>query len=184
MLPALLTSFATVLVAELGDKTQLAALLLSSRYGAREVFLGAMLAVCLLDGASILLGGALGELFPSRAVSLLGALLFLGFGIWSLLDRGEGGGGERRAGSVLLSSFLTVSLMELGDKTQISVFALSTRYPLLPVFLGAVLAYLLLMGAGTAAGNRLRSFLEGRELRRVSGVLFLLFGLLFLLTLL
>jgi len=183
MLSVLLSSFATVLVAELGDKTQLAALLLSSRYGAREVFLGAMLAVCLLDGASILLGGALGEFFPSRAVSLLGASLFLGFGIWSLLDRREGGR-ERRVGSVLLSSFLTVSLMELGDKTQISVFALSTRYPLLPVFLGAVLAYLLLMGAGTAAGDRLRFLLEGRELRRVSGVLFLLFGLLFLLTVL
>jgi len=181
MFPVLLSSFATVFVAEWGDKTQLAVLLLSSRYGAREVFLGAMLAVCLLDGASILLGGALGELLPSRPVSILGASLFLGFGIRSLFDRGEGRE-ERRTGSILLSSFLMVSLMELGDKTQISVFALSTRYSLLPVFLGAVLAFFLLMGAGTVVGNRLRGLLERRSLRRISGTLFVLFGLLFLLT--
>ncbi len=176
-----LASLGVVLLTELGDKTQLAAVTLSSRYGRLAVFSGAMLAVCLVDGAGILAGAASGKLLPVRASSLLASSLFLAFGIWILL-RKEGGGRARGGRSAFLSSFLLVSLMEVGDKTQVSTFALSMEYrePLW-VFLGAALAYSLLMGVGVAVGGYLGEHLRGGTLRKASGILFLLLGLLLLL---
>ena len=61
----LLTSFTLVFMAELGDKTQLATIMLSSRASGRLVFTGAMLAFLLVDGISTLAGGEILRSLPS-----------------------------------------------------------------------------------------------------------------------
>lgn len=176
-----LTSLGVVLLTELGDKTQLATVALSSRYGRLAVFCGAMLAVCLVDGLGILAGAASGKVLPARTSSLVASSLFLAFGVWILL-RKEGGRRTWGGKSALLSSFLLISLMEVGDKTQVSTFALSVEYQSpLWIFLGATLAYSLLMGMGVAVGGYLGERLPERLLRRASGALFLLLGFLLLL---
>ncbi|MEW6222254.1 MAG: TMEM165/GDT1 family protein [Candidatus Hadarchaeota archaeon] len=81
-----LSAFGVVAVAELGGKTQLAAITLSTRYKALSVFAGAILAVAPVDGASILAGTVLGELFPTQLISMVGAFIFIGWnsnlGFW------------------------------------------------------------------------------------------------------
>jgi len=81
-----------------------------------------------------------------------------------------------------MTSFLMVSMMELGDKTQFSIIALAAEYnaPVL-VFLGAIAAYLLLMGIAVAIGNRLLKFVKPKYLKLFTGTLFIIFGLGFLL---
>jgi putative Ca2+/H+ antiporter (TMEM165/GDT1 family) len=63
-LTPLVSTFGIVAVAELGDRTQLAAMTLSTSYRAASVFAGAISAVALVDGISILAGTALAELIP------------------------------------------------------------------------------------------------------------------------
>jgi len=60
----LVSAFALVALAELGDKTQLTVILLSSRHSAFSVFSGAMLAFFVVDGVGVLVGGALLGRFP------------------------------------------------------------------------------------------------------------------------
>ena len=74
-------SFAIVFLAELGDKTQLAALALSSRSSQGwPVFLGASLALVLATGIGVLAGSLLAHWLPERAVEIGSALLFIAVG--------------------------------------------------------------------------------------------------------
>lgn len=83
----LISTFLIIAVAELGDKTQLAAITLSSRCGAMSVFVGSVLGISLVNGVSILAGTALGELIPMRIIGLLGAAIFIGFGLVTLFSK-------------------------------------------------------------------------------------------------
>jgi putative Ca2+/H+ antiporter (TMEM165/GDT1 family) len=73
------------LVAELGDKTQLAALSLAARFGSFFlVWLGATLGMVLANSLAIGGGNLLGKRLPQRTLMRLSAVLFIAFGIWTL----------------------------------------------------------------------------------------------------
>ena len=73
----LMTTFAFIFLAELGDKTQLTVVMLSSRTSAISVFGGSMLAFFLVDGASALIGGELLGFLPYKLVSFGSGLVFI-----------------------------------------------------------------------------------------------------------
>ncbi|MBK9386395.1 MAG: TMEM165/GDT1 family protein [Planctomycetes bacterium] len=81
----LFTAFVTVFLAELGDKTQLATLLLAgSSKQPWSVFLGAALALVLSAALGAALGSALSHVLSQRTLDLAGGLAFLGMGAWML----------------------------------------------------------------------------------------------------
>ena len=75
-LPIIFT-FLLILVAELGDKTQLAIISLSSKYKASHIFAGAMLAFLAVDGISLAIGGSLLALLPIRLVLIASGIIFI-----------------------------------------------------------------------------------------------------------
>jgi len=80
------TSFAVVFIAELGDKTQLAALALSGdTRKPLAVFVGASLALVLVTLIGVLAGEWLGKHLPQRAVHIASAILFIVVGVALLL---------------------------------------------------------------------------------------------------
>jgi len=179
---AFLAALGLIFVAELGDKTQLAILALASRYAWRTVFWAAASAFALLNALAVSVGAAMYRLLPEVVVRYAAAAVFLGFGLWTLVfsrDDGEKGVGEAEASRPFLSVFLLVCLMELGDKTQLSLLALTARYanPLF-VFLGGTLALWGTTLLGALAGKGLGRVIPPRFLRWVAGTAFLLFGIL------
>ena len=73
----LVISFTTVFISELGDKSQLAAIALSSNAKSlKPVFLGASSALLLASFLGVWLGGGLGEILPIRVVKAIAALGF------------------------------------------------------------------------------------------------------------
>lgn len=75
------------LVAEIGDKTQLAALSLSARYSDYiGVWAGATLGMLAANGLAILLGVLAGKHLPETTMKRASAALFIGFGIWTLVE--------------------------------------------------------------------------------------------------
>ncbi len=181
-LAPLLYAFFIVAVAELGDKTQLATITLSARYRALSVFMGAMLAIALIDGVSILAGIAIGNAIPMNVVGVLGGAIFTGFGIYTLIHVDTGDIKPKRGKFAILTSFSLISVMELGDKTQLVLIAISAKYdsPAL-IFTGMILAFTLLMGVGVIIGSKLPKIVPMKHLQIFTGALFLLFGALFLL---
>ena len=80
---AFLASFTTVFLAELGDKTQLAALLLSAQSGRPVVvFIGASLALICSSLVGVLLGRWLARMVPAEQLERLAGILMVGLGLW------------------------------------------------------------------------------------------------------
>jgi len=80
---AFITTFTTVFLAELGDKTQLAALLLSAQSGKPGVvFLGASLALICSSLVGVLLGRWLARLMPPQQLERLAGILMVALGLW------------------------------------------------------------------------------------------------------
>ena len=82
-LTVLVSTFTTVFVAELGDKTQLATLLLSAQSGAPWlVFLGAATALIASSLVGVLVGRWLAQVLPPERLQLMAGVLMIGLGLW------------------------------------------------------------------------------------------------------
>ncbi len=82
---------------------------------------------------------------------------------------------------IFFTSFGIMFLAEIGDKTQLALISLSSRYrsPWI-VFVGAALSMVAATAIGVALGNFLPALLGEKAIRAVSGGLFILFGVLIL----
>lgn len=181
-LAPLFASFALIAVAELGDKTQIAVITLSSRFKTLSVFVGAMLAFLLTTGVGVAVGDALTLVLPIFWIRITAAVIFLVFGIFTIISKKDEAQVEtRNVGNAVFSSFSLITLMELGDKTQFAVIALSAQYELpLQVYLGVMLAFTLITILGITVGAALTKFVPLKYIHLGSGVVFILLGIVFL----
>lgn len=175
-----LPSLLVVAVAEIGDKTQLLALLLAARFR-RPVPI--LIGIALATLANHALAGALGSwmrmiLAPDLLRWLLAAS-FLGLALWVLRpDRAEEGGTpESGRFGPLLVTLVLFFLAEMGDKTQIATVALGARYPdlaavVIGTSLGLLAANLPPVLFGCAAAHRISL----RAVRWAAAALFALMG--------
>jgi len=175
--------FSFVFLAELGDKTQLAIITLCSKYDWRSIFCGAMLAFAAVDGVSILIGKAISELIPILWVQLAAGLLFIVIGIYILLKKEERNEGFlfKEGRSAFISSFILVSLTEVGDKTQLAVILLAAQHQqVLMVFLGVILAFLAVTILAIVIGKGFVYVIPRNWLKFVASAMFIGFGILYL----
>ena len=78
---------------------------------------------------------------------------------------------------LVLSTFLMIFLAELGDKTQLSIFALAAnRKAFLSVFIGATSALILTTLIAAALGSAIGRFVPEKAIKIVAGVVFVGFG--------
>ena len=83
----LITVFAAVFVAELGDKTQLATMLFAADKDVSKwtVFLGASLALVVASGLGVLAGSVISEYVSAKYLHYLAGLGFVAIGVWTLV---------------------------------------------------------------------------------------------------
>jgi len=74
-----------------------------------------------------------------------------------------------------LTTFSLIALAEFGDKTQLAVIALSTRYDRKKVFIGVILAFALVTGLGVLVGGVIYQFIPQNVIRILAGLLFVAF---------
>jgi len=175
----IVSTFLLILVAELGDKTQLSIISLSSKYRWKHVFVGAMLAFLAVDGISLAVGGTLLALVPIRYVQIVSGIVFLIFGIFPFLRREKKQDAvvEKRSSAMpLFASFSLVSLMELGDKSQIIAITFAAQTAPILVLAGMILAFTLLTATAVLIGTKLVSRLPMKWLRIGTSVLFIILG--------
>jgi putative Ca2+/H+ antiporter (TMEM165/GDT1 family) len=178
-------SFLAVLLAELGDKTQLVTLTLSSRFPPRQVLAGALGALAAITALAVVLGDYLAGLFPQTTVLTASGLFFLAVGAWLLFKKEDTGDlAAVPSCGVTVQTFALVFLAELGDKTQLTAIALTAAYGQpLAVFLGAMSGQLVNHGAAAFLGGRFLSRLPARKVRLASSLLFIVFGIIVLISL-
>jgi len=184
-LTPLVASFVLVAVAELGDKTQIAVITLASRFKAFSVFSGAMLAFLVTTGIAVAIGDTLALVLPTFWIRITVATIFLIFGIYTIYTiisrKSETQVKTKNARNAVFSSFSLITLMELGDKTQFAVIALTAEYefPLL-VYLGVMMAFAFITGLGATLGTALTKLVPLKHIQLGSGIIFILLGIVFL----
>lgn len=176
-LTPLVSTFAIICLAELGDKTQLTTIALCSKHNPQIIFLTSMLAFSTIGGISIFFGSTLANLLPMLWIKLGSGTVFIATGLYTLLKNGEEKA-ESCGRVTFMTSFSLIALMELGDKTHLATIALSARYvsPLL-VFAGMITAFLLITGLGVIIGTKIKELLPRSHIKTGSGILFIVFGI-------
>ena len=115
--------FFTEFIAEMGDKTQLMLIALTSKYKLRDIILGTAAAILVLNGLAVLAGGLVSEFIPDWLIKMIAALAFLYFAASTLAgddDEEEEEGGKSKIQFAPLAVFCTFFVAELGDKTQLT----------------------------------------------------------------
>lgn len=181
---SLLAAMGLVFVAELGDKTQLVAVGLGARYRLAPVLLGITLAYAATNLLSVVVGGLLGATFPTRAIGIVGGVLFLGFAAWGLrsTDDEDEPEVEVRHGRVVLSVAGAMFVAELGDKTMIATATLAAQGNPVLVWIGATVGIILSGTMGVLVGRAVGSRVPARTTRLVSSALFAVFGVALIVT--
>jgi len=171
-------------LAEMGDKTQLSVLLLSSRTREyAQLLAGIMLAFLLADGFAILVGSWVTEVIPVHLVKLVSGAVFILFGVMILRGNKEQEAESRLSPrSAFVSGFSMIFLSEWGDKTQIASALFATEYDPRLVFIGVMTALLILSAMAIYLGKFLASRIDRKRITRIAGVVFLLIGLSFMLS--
>lgn len=193
-------AFGLIFLAELGDKTQLAVVAQTCRFGDRPwpVFLGAGVALTAVTALGAIAGQLLGSVVPASIIRWVAAAAFLVMGLVfaaqaarrrrepsssSCEDVCAEDSALQPAGGQFWAPFAAtlglLFLSELGDKTQLAVFSLSSQAnDGLPVFVGGSLALLVVTAMGVLGGRALCRLLPQRALLWLSALAFLIIGLL------
>ena len=156
---ALLVSFGLVLLAEIGDKTQLLALVLASRFGRPVPILAGILVATLANHlAAAALGYFLGIKLDYSWMRWVIALSFFAIAIWALIPENEDVEAPPPRFGIFGATAICFFMAEIGDRTQIATVALAARFESwLPVVAGTTL--------GLMAAN-LPVVLFGRQVTR------------------
>lgn len=178
---AFLLSFGVIFVAELGDKSQLMAMTLASRYKPWPILAGIIIATAGVHAVSVLIGAVAGTSLPSNWITLIAGIAFVLCAAWTL--RGDELTEEDQAASrARRSAFVTATIVfliaELGDKTMLATATLAAREGLFGTWLGStagmVAADALAIGIGALLGRNLPE----RAVRIGASILFVIFGVL------
>ncbi len=177
---AFLLSFGVILLAELGDKSQLMALAFASRYRALTVLVAVTIATLLVHAGSVALGAAFALALPTAAIQVVAGIAFFGFAAWTLrgdeLGEADQDRARRSGGMALLTIGTAFFLAELGDKTMLATITLATTEEPWGTWLGStagmVAADAIAIGIGAFLGTRLPE----RAVKLFASLMFIGFG--------
>jgi Ca2+/H+ antiporter, TMEM165/GDT1 family len=184
LLEAFVVSVGVVALAELGDKTQLLALVLAARFRAPLPVLGGILTATV---ANHLAAGAAGTLLAAYVSPALLrwalAASFLATALWMLIpDKASGLPPRRARFGAYGTSVVAFFLLEIGDKTQLATVALAARYGvLLPVVAGTTLGMMLADVPVVLLGEAAAQRIPLKLVHRIGAGVFLLLAVLVLL---
>jgi putative Ca2+/H+ antiporter (TMEM165/GDT1 family) len=185
---AVFLSTGVVLLAEMGDKTQLLSLMLAARYPrqALPIIAGILLATLANHACAAYFGHAIAAFLSPDMLRWILGVGFLAIGIWLLIpDRLDEAGGTRVKNAAWPVFLLTTSLFfmaEMGDKTQIATIALGARYDdVIAVTIGTTLGMMLANAPAVWIGTKFTNRVPIKWVHTVAAVVFIAIGILTLL---
>ncbi|MCC8168584.1 MAG: TMEM165/GDT1 family protein [Clostridiales bacterium] len=181
------TILLTMFIAEMGDKTQLLMIAMTSRYKLRDIIIGAGLSILALNAMAVGLGAIISTLIPTWLIKIIAALAFFYFA-WTTLKK-EGDEDEdtlkETSRHPILAVFGTFFIAELGDKTQLTAITFAANEGANQAISHAILIWLacsiglfLADLVGMLIGYLLKSKTPDGFLDKLAFVIFAIFGFL------
>jgi len=181
MLAVYLFATAAVVLAEMGDKTQLLAMAFATKYKASKVMIGVFIATVFNHAMAVAVGNYITR-FDSAQIWIQGiaSLSFIFFGLWTI--KGDKLNGEENKVSkygAIITVTIAFFIAEMGDKTQLATIALATKFPSSPfgILLGTTTGMLIADAIGIVIGIVLCKKIPEMKVKLVSAAAFILFGL-------
>ncbi len=174
--------FLTEFIAEMGDKTQLMLIALTSKYKLRDIIMGTAAAILVLNGLAVLAGGLVSEFIPTWLIKTIAALAFLYFAASTIAgddDDEEEEGGKSKIQFAPLAVFCTFFIAELGDKTQLTAITFGANEGMgaaFVVWIGCSLGLFAADILGMLVGYLLKSKTPDGLLNTLAFVIFSVFG--------
>jgi Ca2+/H+ antiporter, TMEM165/GDT1 family len=179
---AFLVSTGVVALGEMGDKTQLLAIILAARFRKPlPIVLGILVATLVNHAAAAWIGAWVAQAMGPQLLRWVVGGSFLAVAAWMLVpDKlDEGDHPDRLRWGVFGTTLVAFFLAEMGDKTQIATVALAARYhDLLPVVAGTTLGMMLANVPAVFLGDRLARRLSMRLVHGIAAFIFALLGVL------
>lgn len=190
----LFLSFIMVFIAELGDKTQLLVLSFSGSVRPRNILLGIAIGSFFSHGIAIIFGSHVGVLENQALLNAIKFFTYLSFiliGVLSLLPKKEKLSSDSEGKASILEKIsnlklnytliiaLTILVGEFGDKTFLASLGFGIEYPDYEIMLviGAILGMVISDSLAIIFGKFLNKYISEEKMKKFSGVLFLIFGL-------
>ena len=183
---ALLVSTGIVAIAEIGDKTQLLALLLAAKFKRPlPIILGIFVATIANHALAALAGTLVADLLTPDIMRWVLGASFLAMAAWALVpDTMDEAPEDRGAWGAFLGTTIAFFLVEMGDKTQVATVALAARYhAVLMVAAGTTLGMMIANVPAVLLGEAATRVLPLNLVRIIAAVLFGLLGVATLLNL-
>mgnify|MGYP006165828915 CR=1 FL=1 len=181
MLDSLLVPTAIVALAEIGDKTQLLALILAARFRKPWPIIAGIVAATLANHAAAgAVGAWFGSFFSNATLHWILAASFTATALWTLvpdkMDDDETS--TARKFGPFLTTLIAFFLVEIGDKTQVATIVLAAQYsPLWQVVAGTTLGMAIANVPVVLLGARFAARLPLKAARYTAAALFAGLGL-------
>ena len=177
-----LISTAIVALAEMGDKTQLLALLLAARFRKPvPILIAILLATIINHGVSAVIGQWITTVLSAEILLWIVSIGFIAMAAWMLVpdqldDESENINKWQKYG-VFGATFVLFFLAEIGDKTQIATVALAARFDsIFWVTAGTTLGMMLANAPAVFIGNKLADKLPISLIHKIGAAIFFLLG--------
>ncbi|RAK61065.1 UPF0016 domain-containing protein [Phenylobacterium hankyongense] len=130
ILEPMLVSAGVVAVAEIGDKTQLLAIVLAAKFRKPvPIILGILAATVLNHAAAATLGYFISRWLTGQVFQTVVGVAFIAMAAWALVpDKEDEGAADKSHGGVFLTTLVSFFFVEIGDKTQIATSLLAARF--------------------------------------------------------
>ncbi len=185
MFEAFAVSTGVVALGEMGDKTQLLALLLAARYRKPLPIMGGILVATLLNhAAASALGSWLTTIINPQWMRWGLGLSFLAVAVWMLIPDKADDGETLATGrwGVFGLTVVAFFLAEMGDKTQIATVMLAAKYQqLVVVTAGTTLGMMIANVPAVLLGDKATTWLPITWVHRIAALVFAVLGVLVLL---
>lgn len=177
---AIFTSTAVVALAEIGDKTQLLAILLATRFNKPvPIIFGILFATLANHALAALLGSQAAAFLDSPAFRIAIGVSFVAMAAWTLVpDKLDDDDAPPPRFGPFLTTLVAFFLVEMGDKTQVATIALGAQYHnVVAVTAGTTLGMMIANVPAIFLGNALLKRVDLNKVRMVAAALFLVIGL-------
>ncbi len=177
---AFLTSTAVVALAEIGDKTQLLAILLATRFRKPMPIVAGIFAATLANHfLAALVGAQVAAILDGQWFRYAIAISFIAMAAWTLIpDKLDDGDQKPARFGAFVTTLIAFFLVEMGDKTQVATVALGARfYDVIPVTMGTTLGMMIANVPAVFLGHEVLKFMPLHIVRRIAAGLFLVIGL-------
>ncbi|MCD8023824.1 MAG: TMEM165/GDT1 family protein [Lachnospiraceae bacterium] len=171
----------TMFIAEMGDKTQLLMIAMTSRYKMRDIIIGSGASILALNAIAVGLGALISQFIPTWLIKLIAALAFFYFA-WTTLckvDEGEEETVKESKFPPILTVFGTFFIAELGDKTQLTAITFAANEGANHAILIWLACSIGLFAAdliGMLVGHLIESKMPAGFLDKLAFVIFAVFG--------